>query len=51
MATAQEPQVHDKRPGTSTFDHAGEGMPAFVPAPARIDASFGTFAFAGRVSQ
>ena len=31
----------------STFDGAGEGMPTFVPAPARIEASFGTLEFAG----
>ena len=31
----------------STFDGAGEGMPAFVPAPARIETSFGTLKFAG----
>ena len=31
----------------STFDGAGKGMPAFVPAPARIEASFGTLEFAG----
>ncbi|HXT89089.1 MAG TPA: DUF1254 domain-containing protein [Trebonia sp.] len=31
----------------STFDGAGKGMPAFVPAPARIEESFGTLEFAG----
>lgn len=31
----------------STFDGAGKGMPAFAPAPARIEESFGTLEFAG----